>query len=77
MSDRPFDVVVSAPIPDRNDPSKTRNIYTRIGTAWPNRSGNGGFRVILNAMPFTKTDQHGNTQVELLLMPPREDTSFP
>jgi len=47
-----------------------KTAWTRIGVAWPQR--NGGYMVILDALPAASLDDKGGIQTKFSLFPPRE-----
>lgn len=69
MADR-FDIVSPRAYTDRNGEVKTA--FTRIGTAWAMKNGNG-FSLTFDALPVPSLNDKGALEVRCLMMPPKSD----
>jgi hypothetical protein len=46
--------------------------WTRIGTMFENRDGNG-FNLVFNALPIASLDRDGKIECRVVAFPPRDD----
>lgn len=66
-----LDAVAARDYTTRDGEAKTA--FTRIGTAWATR--NGGWRVVLEALPVARLTDKGQVETSFLLMPPKSSGS--
>jgi hypothetical protein len=71
MSNTRLDAIMARKYQDRDGNEKSQ--FTRIGTAFSMQ--NGGYSIVLDAMPAPEAAQNGGMQYRILLMAPkpRED----
>jgi hypothetical protein len=68
MTGQRLDALMARKYTDREGTEKSA--FTKIGTAFPTRTGDG-YSIVLDAMPAPEAAQNGGMQYRILLMPPK------
>jgi hypothetical protein len=69
MTDR-MDILSTRSYTTRDGEQKTA--FTRIGTAWANKNGNG-WSLTFEALPLPTLNDKGQVETRALMMPPKQD----